>query len=162
MPDSPNEPKGFSWLPILSLGLAVLAAILLYLKGGDPMDHLKVVAGYTILILVFFYGLMILIAMARGTINLKYLVSDADTGHASMARFQLLIFTFVIALSLFLIIVGNNKQLRFPEIPNQVLTLLGISASTYAVGKHLQNAGREDGGATGGEAQGEEKKDGGQ
>src|SRR5689334_22807423 len=124
-----------SWIPLACLGLALVAVGLVYFSGGDPMDHLRVITGYTVLLLVFFYGLMVLIAIARGDIDLKFLVSDNDTGHASMARFQLLVFTFVIALSLFLIIVGNKKKLEFPAIPNQVLTLLGISASTYAVGK---------------------------
>jgi len=127
----------YSWLPLVSLALAIVAVIILYFKGGDPMDHLKILAGYTLLILVFFYGLMVLIAMANGTIDLKFLVSDGDTQHASMARFQLLIFTFVIGLSLFLIIVGN-KPLRFPAVPKEILYMLGISATTYAVGKGIQ------------------------
>jgi hypothetical protein len=149
------ELKEIKWAPIVCLILALVAVAVLYFKGGDPMDHLKIVAGYTLLLLVFFYGLMVLIAIARNEINLKYLVSDNDTGRASMARFQLLIFTFVIALSLFMIIVSNssngNKKLEFPAIPNQVLTLLGISATTYAVGKHIQASGGSDGDAGGSE-----------
>jgi uncharacterized membrane protein YgcG len=157
--DNPN------WIPIASLVLAVVVALLVYFQGGDPMDHLKVIAGYTILILVFFFGLMVLIAIARGTIDLKFLVSDNDTGHASMARFQLLIFTFIIGLSLFLIIIGNNKpKLEFPAIPNQVLTLLGISATTYAVGKHIQTykGGDDDGGGGDGGGDGAGGQGGGQ
>jgi UDP-N-acetylmuramyl pentapeptide phosphotransferase/UDP-N-acetylglucosamine-1-phosphate transferase len=73
---------------------------------------------------------------------------------ASMSRFQFLIFTFVISLSLFLIVV-SNAQLRqtdenakraadqtlpgFPEIPGGVLALLGISASSYTVSKAIQS-----------------------
>lgn len=55
---------------------------------------------------------------------------------ASMSRFQLLVFTFVIAISLFLIVV-NSKD-KFPDIPTNVLLLLGISATTYGVSKGIQ------------------------
>jgi len=68
-------------------------------------------------------------------INLSSLLSEAN-GQASMSRFQLLIFTFVIAVSLFAL-VERNPSFSFPEIPTGVLTLLGISASTYAVGKGI-------------------------
>jgi len=54
-----------------------------------------------------------------------------------MSRFQLLIFTFVIAFSIFLMIV-SSKPMRFPNVPAEILTLLGISASTYAVSKGIQ------------------------
>lgn len=68
-------------------------------------------------------------------IDLSQLLSEAN-GTASMSRFQLLIFTFVVAVSLFYL-VEKRKDGTFPEIPSGVLTLLGISASTYAVGKGI-------------------------
>jgi hypothetical protein len=52
-----------------------------------------------------------------------------------MSRFQLLIFTFVIALSLFLVVTTKGE---FPPIPTEVLMLLGISATTYGVSKGIQ------------------------
>ncbi|MBZ5607153.1 MAG: hypothetical protein LAP38_02760 [Acidobacteriia bacterium] len=135
-PTNPS-PKAFDWVPIVSLLLSLVAVLIVYFTvPGDAMDRLKVVTGYVILILVFFFGLMVLIGMARGTIDLKYLISE-PTGHASVSRFQLLIFTFVIGLSIFLIIAGT-KPPKFPAIPADVLTLLGISASTYAVSKGIQ------------------------
>lgn len=70
-----------------------------------------------------------------GKIDLSDLISEAN-GSASMSRFQLLIFTFVVAVSLFYL-VEKNKDAKFPDIPSGVLTLLGISASTYAVGKGI-------------------------
>lgn len=125
-----------SLLPAIALTLAIIVALIAYFLGsGSAMDRLKVITGYLILILVFFYGLMVLIAMVTKTIDLKYLVSEAD-GSASMSRFQLLIFTFVIALSLFMIVVGSTPP-KFPEVPTAILTLLGISATTYAAGKAL-------------------------
>jgi hypothetical protein len=124
------------WLiPGAAVIFAVAVVLVLLREGGSPMDRLKVVAGYLILILVFFYGLMVLIAMVSGEIDLKYLLSEAD-GSASMSRFQLLVFTVIIGLSLFLIIVSSTPP-KFPEVPPAILTLLGISATTYAAGKAL-------------------------
>jgi hypothetical protein len=98
-----------------------------------------VVASYSTLIIIFFFGLMVLVAMATDKINLAKLISE-PTGDASMSRFQLLIFTFVIALSFFILVVSaaSNGKPEFPEIPNQVLLLLGISATTYGVSKGIQ------------------------
>src|SRR5579863_5817146 len=127
MSNDANEDKGLNWIPIASLAVAVLVGVLLYFKGSDAMVNLKVLTGYVALILVFFYGFMVLVEMVRGRINLSKLVSESD-GTASMSRFQLLIFTFVIALSLVLMVASDSK---FPAIPNEVLILLGISASTY-------------------------------
>jgi len=136
MSNDANEDKGLNWIPIASLAVAVLVGVLLYFKGGDAMVNLKVLTGYVALILVFFYGFMVLVEMVRGRINLSKLVSESD-GTASMSRFQLLIFTFVIALSLVLMVASDSK---FPAIPNEVLILLGISASTYGVSKGIQKS----------------------
>lgn len=136
----PADSKGqkiADWLiPSIALGLAILVALIAYFGGGgSAMERLKVITGYLILILVFFYGLMVLIAIVTNKIDLKYLLSEAD-GSASMSRFQLLIFTFVIALSLFLIVIASGTP-KFPDVPGTILTLLGISATTYAAGKAL-------------------------
>jgi hypothetical protein len=73
--------------------------------------------------------------------KLDSLLTEAN-GDASLSRFQLLIFTFVIAFSLFYLVERNET--KFPDIPDGVLTLLGISASTYAVGKGISFS-REEG-----------------
>jgi hypothetical protein len=85
---------------------------------------------------------IVLYKIAIDKINLQYVISESD-GDASMSRFQLLIFTFVIAMSLFLVTVGGRDDTHhrpaFPEtIPAGVLTLLGISASSYLVSKGIQ------------------------
>jgi hypothetical protein len=72
-------------------------------------------------------------------IDLSSLVSE-PTGEASMSRFQLLVFTFVIAASFFLLVV---KKGDFPEVTNGVLVLLGISASSYLVSKGIQASSPE-------------------
>ena len=65
--------------------------------------------------------------------GLSQLVSEPGGG-ASLSRFQFLIFTFVIALGLFLVVAHSYS---FPQIPSAVLTLLGISGTTYAVSKGI-------------------------
>ena len=75
--------------------------------------------------------------MWSGKINLARLISEPN-GDASMSRFQLLIFTLVVAFALFLITVSGDKP-SFPDtIPSSVLALLGISASSYLVSKGIQ------------------------
>jgi len=82
-------------------------------------------------------GLIILVKMVTNKIDLEWLISE-DNGHASMAKFQLLIFSFVIAISLVRLVEATDK---FPDVNSGILTLLGISASTYAVGKGIQKSG---------------------
>jgi len=105
------------------------------------MTILVMVCGYLICGLVGLIGVAILWQIFVGTIDLSRLISE-PTGDASMGRFQFLIFTFVISLSLLLVIVsgknGDGKP-AFPDsIPGGILTLLGISGSSYAVGKAIQ------------------------
>ena len=113
------------------------------------MPTLSVVCGYLICGLIGLIGIAVLWLIYTGTIDLSRLISEPN-GDASMSRFQFLIFTFVISLSLFLVIVSgkdSNGKLAFPEIPGGILTLLGISGSSYAVGKAIQfsdPAGVED------------------
>ena len=59
-------------------------------------------------------------------------VADAK---ASMSRFQLLIFTFVIA-GLFMML--SIEAGGFVQIPQNVLILLGISGGTYVVSKAVK------------------------
>lgn len=88
------------------------------------------------LLACFFLGalaVLVIYLIVIGRIDLTHLLSEAN-GDASMSRFQLLIFTFVVAISLFKLV---ELKGQFPDIPNGILTLLGISASTYAVGKGI-------------------------
>ena len=145
-----------------ALVIALVTVVAVFFAVRDPteaanaMARLKVVLSYEILIITFFYGLMVLLYMAAGEIDLSMLLSEPKGADAkgnqqygaSMSRFQLLIFTFVIALSLLLIIIANGGT-KFPAIPSEILVLLGISASTYAVGKGIQSSG-SGGGSNGG------------
>jgi hypothetical protein len=100
------------------------------------MSLMAQAGGLLLCLLVGALGLTIVVWIWTGKIDLSYLLSEAN-GQASMSRFQLLIFTFVIAISLFEMVEMRVNATGFPDIPNGVLTLLGISASTYAVGKGI-------------------------
>jgi hypothetical protein len=97
------------------------------------MNLMLTICGYGV---CFFMGLIcvtLLWMIWIGKIDLSTLLTESN-GQASMSRFQLLIFTLVIAISLFMLV---ERGQAFPAIPDGVLTLLGISASTYAVGKAI-------------------------
>ena len=98
------------------------------------MEKLKLATGYALLIFLFFLSMTVLLDIIRNKIDLSGMLEELSGG-ASMSRFQLLVFTFVIAFSFFAVVVSLGK---FPDIPANVLTMLGISASTYAVSKGLQ------------------------
>ena len=131
-----------------ALVLVIIGLILVYLPGDNAstqnaLNKLKIATGFTLLTLIFLFGFAVLVNIANGTIKLSGLLSetggpDGSKG-ASMSRLQLLIFTLVIALSLFLVTVANSPM-AFPPIPADILTLLGISASTYAVSKGIQGS----------------------
>jgi hypothetical protein len=93
-------------------------------------------------------GIAILYYVFTGRIDLSGLISEPN-GEASMSRFQLLIFTFVIAACLFLIVASKGPP-DFPsDIPQGILVLLGISSSSYLVSKGIQASSKEGLGGTG-------------
>jgi len=115
-------------------------------------NSLELAVGYLVCVVVGLFALMVLWRIFRGDINLNLLVSE-KTGEASMSRFQLLIFTFVIGLSFFLMVISNAKlrandtasnnasspvKSGLPDVPGGVLGLLGISATSYTVSKAIQ------------------------
>ncbi len=120
--------------------VAVAAVVLLFFAPGDHLAKLTLAIGYGALLLVFLFGAMVLTNIATNKIDLSELLEE-ESGGASMSRFQLLIFTFVISLSFFLLVAKSDK---FPQVPTEVLTLLGISGTTYAVGKGIQAGSGKD------------------
>jgi len=122
----------------ISLVLTVLTAFIIAIwvptPDHDPMKKVQLALAYGMLVLLFLFGFLILAGIASGKIDISKLLTE-DGGGASMSRFQLLIFTFVIALSFFLIVICECK---FPDVPGNVLALLGISATTYGVSKGIQ------------------------
>jgi hypothetical protein len=107
---------------------------------GREMNYMEIVAKACEILACLFLsalGVIVLVKMFTDKIDLEWLISE-DNGHASIAKFQLLIFSFVIAISLVRLVEATDK---FPEVSSGILTLLGISASTYAVGKGIQKSG---------------------
>jgi hypothetical protein len=110
-------------------------------------------AGYVLCGFIAIVGLVVAWKIASGKIDISNILLEKDgtpgsQGAASMARFQLLIFVFVIAISFFLVVISNIKIIqakgggdvpKLPEVPSGVMALLGISASSYAVGKAIQH-----------------------
>ena len=92
------------------------------------------------LVAAFLAALMVivLVLILMGRIKLDKLISEPN-GDASLSRFQFLIFTFVIAASFFLIVVGVDPPAFPKSIPSEIFVLLGISAGTYAISKGIQS-----------------------
>jgi hypothetical protein len=124
------------------VGVTIVSAFVIAVYiSGDPMLKLKLAVTYALLVLVFLFGFVVLAAIASGVIDISKLLEDDSTaGGASTSRFQLLIFTFVIGMSFALIVASSTK---LPDVPTNILALLGISASTYGVSKGIQ-AGSKD------------------
>ena len=123
---------------VISVILTVAAALLIAVfVPGEPTQKLKLSFEYGMLVLLFLFGFFVLAAIATGKIDISLLIAE-DGGGASMSRFQLLIFTFVIGLSFFLVVVCECK---LPDVPANVLALLAISATTYGVSKGIQASG---------------------
>jgi len=151
-----TEKGGYVIGQVVMVVLSLVAAFLIAMYApGDARTKLAMTIGYGLLTLTFLFGMSILVEIIRGNIDLSKLLSEEGKG-ASMSRFQLLIFTFVIGLSLFYLVVQNGKE--FPKIPPEVLTLLGISASTYAVSKGIQ-ASTTGSNGNGGGGDGDAKKE---
>ena len=112
--------------------------MLLMLQAAVAPDRnfhfLALVMGWIVTILIAAFALAIIYKMLKGDINLMYLISGAD-GDASLARFQFLIFTFVIALGLFLIILSANPPAFPGTVPGGILALLGISGGSFVTAK---------------------------
>jgi hypothetical protein len=111
-------------------------------------EALKLVMAWVITIGLGALWAIILVLIAIGRIDLSMLISEKN-GQASSSRFQLLIFTFVVAMSFFYVAI-NSVPLALPDVPVNVLALLGISAGSYLVSKGIQTGGESASGPEGG------------
>ena len=102
------------------------------------MALLGPVIGWILTIFLGLLGVVILWKIIDGTIDLRYLISD-ELGYASLSRFQFLIFTFVIAMSLFFVIASTDPP-AYPKIPPEILGLLGISGGSFVLSKGIQTS----------------------
>jgi hypothetical protein len=105
----------------------------------DSFLWLALFGGYVVLAVIGLIGVVLVWKMWSGTIDLRLLVSEQD-GSASMSRFQFLIFTFVIATSLLLLVIGSlaTDKPGFPPLDASILGLIGISGGSYVVSKGIQ------------------------
>jgi hypothetical protein len=106
-------------------------------QNAAPPTWLTWASGWVALGFLAFLAVAILYYVFTERIDLSRLLSEPN-GDASLSRFQLLIFTFVVAASLFLIIASSNPPAFPPQIPQGILILLGISSSSYLVSKGIQ------------------------
>ena len=90
---------------------------------------------WVLVIFIGLVGILVLQKMWVGKIALDTLLSESD-GKASLSRFQLLLFTFVIA-GIYAVICLQTGELS--EISPGVLGLLGTSSGAYVISKGIQN-----------------------
>lgn len=121
-------------LAVLIVGILAAWYVFTGKTSGEQTERLMLVTKYFALFIVFLFGVIVLAEMAAGRIDLSLLLGEHGGG-ASMSRFQLLIFTLVIGLSFVLVVANQNA---IPDVSTNVLLLLGISGSTYAVSKGIQ------------------------
>jgi hypothetical protein len=101
-------------------------------------EILGLAIGWILTVFIGVVAFIIVVKMWKGDIDLNYLISD-ELGYASLSRFQFLVFTFVVAMSLFyLIVIGRPPA--YPKIPGEILALLGISGGSYVISKGIQNS----------------------
>ncbi len=106
------------------------------------METLILVVGWLVALFIGGLELILLFMVLTKRIDLTFLISEAlPSRDASLSRFQFLIFTFVIALSLFLIVISSTPP-AFPEIPSGVVALLGISGGSYVIAKGITVSGQ--------------------
>jgi hypothetical protein len=144
MPDKETSTKEFVISVIATVVVAFVIAVWVPTPDNDPKKKVILALAYAMLVLLFLFGFFVIAAIASGKIDISMLLSESDgkVSKASMSRFQLLIFTFVIGVSFFLVVLCECK---IPDVPNQVLTLLGISASTYGVSKGIHASATDKG-----------------
>jgi hypothetical protein len=80
-------------------------------------------------------GVVIIYRIGFGKTDLSSLLSETDSNKASMSRFQLLLFSFVIV-GIYVTLCLQQGDLL--EISNGVLGLMGISGGSYLISKGIQ------------------------
>jgi len=101
-------------------------------------ELLGLTIGWILAVFLGLLALVIVLKVWKGDIDLNYLISD-ELGDASLSRFQFLVFTFVVALSLFYLIVIKSPP-EYPVVPKEILALLGISGGSYVLSKGIQTS----------------------
>lgn len=109
------------------------------------MATLALICGWIVAVFLGLLGLVIVVLIVTGRIDLKDILHD-EAGKASLARFQFLIFTFVIAAGL-LVVTLSRQPPQFPaEIPVGILLLLGLSGASFLTSKAIDAFARANSG----------------
>jgi hypothetical protein len=135
------------WLRITFLSAIIIILLpLIYLLFVPKDTQPSLIFAVIVAVLIAAFASVILAKIVTNEINIRYLISE-DNGNASLSRFQFLLLTFVIGASYFLMVtwVVANKQpdltnLALPNIPPNVLGLIGISGASYVVAKGIQKS----------------------
>lgn len=103
------------------------------------METLYLAAGWIVVLFMAALAIMIIFRIVQGSpngIDLRRLISE-ENGNASLSRFQFLVFTFVIAMGLLVVVLKTGTS---PSLGGDILGLLGISAGSYVGAKITQKA----------------------
>ncbi len=98
-------------------------------------SELAMFAGVALVVILCLFAAVIFWLILVNRISLDDLLEEAN-GKASLSRFQLLLFTFVIA-GLYLLLSIESGTLI--DIPTNVLGLLGLSSGSYLISKGVQS-----------------------
>ena len=152
--------KGF-WEGLLStLGIMCVILFVVTMPTEPKSPHAAItfslVTEALIISVITVLFAILLGKMLNGQIDMNFLISE-ENGHASLSRFQFLVFTFVIAGSYLLLLswalgcTGDDcpkliadNVLQLPNIPAGVLGLIGISGGSYVIAKGTQKSGASD------------------
>jgi hypothetical protein len=111
------------------------------MKLEDLTAYLAFAAGVVLVAL----ALVIAYRIMKGTIDISGLFNGGTVGEASTSRFQLVVFTFMVAFAYLIFLLKwmtAQADKGMPEIPWSLLALLGVSAATYAAGKKLDETAK--------------------
>ena len=101
---------------------------------------LSVIVGGVVAGIILAMAFLVLFKMFTGAIPLDSLLRGTD-GTASLARFQFLLFSFVIA-GIYLVLCLESGTLL--DIPETVLGLIGISGGSYVLSKGITETAVKD------------------
>lgn len=102
------------------------------------MSQLWLAIGWILTVFLGILAGVVLWKILNDDIDIRYIISD-ENGWGSLSRFQFLIFTFVIAMSLFYLIAKTDPA-GYPKIPPEILGLLGISGGSFVISKGIQSS----------------------
>lgn len=100
------------------------------------MSTLSTFLKYEVWFFVVGLALIVVFQILTGKINVKGLLHETSSDHDfSPGRLQLLVITVAGALSYLSLVLGSPESGRFPDIPNELLLVLGGSNLFYLAGK---------------------------